>query len=305
MKTTNTRLSHPYHLVDPSPWPAFSSLSVLMLTLGLVLYFHKYPYSGFALSFGLLSVLYSMFVWWRDVDRESLEGYHLQKVQSGLQLGMILFITSEAAFFVGLIWSFVNAALMPTVQIGQSWPPVGIETVEWTHVPTINTVLLASSYFSANSAQYAMELNLKKECQTRLAVTIALGFLFLAYQWKEYTTASFTISDSVFGSNFYLATGFHGFHVLVGVLYLLVTLTRVQTMTRSNSLSLNLAVLYWHFVDVVWIGIYGIFYIWGSMQPQSLLDLCKDPICTLHTILNQGSVELFRTEPVFFETYIR
>jgi cytochrome c oxidase subunit 3 len=305
MKASITRPNHPFHLVDPSPWPAFTALSILMLFLGITLYFHKYPFSGFVLLLGLFSVLYSMFVWWRDVDSESLLGYHNPRVQSGIQLGMILFITSEAAFFVGLIWSFINAALMPTVQIGQSWPPTGIQTVEWTEVPLINTVLLASSYFSANSAQYAMELNLKKDCQIRLIITILLGILFLAYQWKEYTTASFTISDSVFGCNFYLATGFHGFHVLIGVLFLTVCLFRVAKMTRTNSLSLQLAVLYWHFVDVVWVGIYAIFYVWGSLQPVALVELCKDPACIMDTLLQETIRELFQTEPSFFDTYIR
>lgn len=305
MKVTINKNNHPFHLVDPSPWPAFTSLSILMFTLGLVLFFHKYAYSGFVLLMGLCCILYSMFVWWRDVDRESIIGYHTAKVQSGLRLGMILFIASEAMFFVGLIWAFVHAALMPTVQIGQSWPPTGIQTVEWTSVPAINTILLFSSYFSANSAQYAMELNLKKECKIRLFITILLGVIFLAYQWKEYTTASFTITDSVFGCNFYLATGFHGFHVLVGVLFLAVCFFRVDKMTRTNSLSLQLGVLYWHFVDIVWVGIYAIIYVWGSMQPAFLVSLCKDPVCVMETLLQQTTHELFQTEPSFFDTYIR
>ena len=258
------KLNHPYHLVSLSPWPIMSSIAVLTTAMGAIMYFHRYENAYLMLSFGLLSILYFMFVWWRDVIRESNAHFHTTKVQQGLQMGMILFIVSEAMFFVGFLWAFIHFAAQPAVYLGNEWPPVGIIPVDWTRRPLLNSALLAASYFSANVAKYAMEINEKKLCSTNLIITILLGLLFSYYQYLEYSDSAFTLSDSVFGSTFFIATGFHGFHVIVGVLFLLVCLLTLKEVTPNHCVGLRLAVLYWHFVDIVWIFLMGIIYYWGS-----------------------------------------
>jgi len=257
---------HPFHLVDASPWPFLTSVGVLVTALGFVLSFHRYQNSTLVLSLGFLIFVYVLFLWWRDVMRESRLHYHTSRVQTGLQLGMVIFITTEAMFFVGLLWAFINAASQPTVYLSNSWPPEGIIPVEWHGRPLLNTALLFASYFSANVARYALEENNHKLASINLTITVFLGLLFTFYQYLEYSTAAFTMSDSVFGSVFYLATGFHGFHVIVGVLFLFVCLIRLKEFSVNHSVGLKLAVLYWHFVDIVWIFLMGIIYYWGSYK---------------------------------------
>jgi len=285
--------THSFHLVDASPWPARTSLAVLGTALGAVMYWHQYPAGGTVRVFGLLFRVSCASLWWRDVFRESEMGHHTRRVQRGLQYGMLWFILSEAMFFVGRIWAFFNAARMPTVAIAGVWPPEGIIPVDWAGRPALNTVRLAASYFSANIAKYAMDAGRMSLCRTQLQITVALGRRFLYYQYCEYTTAAFTFSDSVFGSNFYLATGFHGFHVRIGVLYLSVCLLRLNDRTPANSRSLKLSVLYWHFVDRVWVGIYGIIYFWGSYTAPASWQACTGADCTLFEVLRDAAGDLF------------
>nr|BBE24820.1 Cytochrome c oxidase subunit 3 [Raphidocelis subcapitata] len=292
---------HPFHLVDPSPWPLMTSFSMLCLALGLVLYFHKYAAGGTVLCLALLSLTYAATLWWRDVIRESLLGCHTSKVKEGLHLGMILFIVSEAVFFVGLLWAFLHAALMPTVDVGMAWPPVGVVPVDWTRRPSLNTVLLAASYFSANAAKHAMDQGQKQTCALNLFLTIALGVLFTGYQYLEYSGAAFTFSDSVFGSTFYLSTGFHGFHVIVGFLYLAVCLLTLNSAAPGKSTALDLAVLYWHFVDLVWVLIFTLVYVWGGALPTAGIETCTDGLCVLQTVLREARLDAFYHEPAFFE----
>ena len=295
---------HPYHLVDPSPWPALTSLSVLWMALGLVLYFHKYAGAGTVLLTGLISVAYNASVWWRDVMRESRSGYHTTKVKDGLHLGMVLFILTEAMFFVGLLWAFLHAALMPTVGVGMAWPPVGIVPVDWTRRPTLNTVLLAASYFSANAAKHALDQGDRQKCALSLAVTIGLGALFTFYQYLEYSGAAFTFSDSIFGSTFYLSTGFHGFHVVIGFLYLTVCLLTLKDAGPGRSTALDLAVLYWHFVDLVWVLIFTLVYVWGGALPAQGVETCTDGALLLQHVLREARLDAFDHNPTFFETFM-
>lgn len=286
---------HPYHLVDPSPWPALTALCALWLALGLVLYFHKYSGGGTVLSCALIAVVYTASVWWRDVIRESRDGCHTAKVRNGLHQGMVLFIVTEAMFFVGLLWAFLHAALMPTVQIGMAWPPVGVLPVDWTRRPSLNSVLLAASYFSANAAKHALDLNDKQRCAFSLVVTIGLGALFTFYQYLEYNDAAFTFSDSIYGSAFYLSTGFHGFHVIVGFLYLTVCLFTLKDAGPGRSTALDLAVLYWHFVDLVWILIFTLVYVWGGAVPAPSVEACADGSCVLQLVLREAHLDQFMT----------
>lgn len=181
-------------------------------------------------------------MWWRDVTREGSLDYHTAKVKNGLHLGMILFIVSEAVFFVGLLWRFMHAALMPTIQIGMSWPPVGIVPLHWTGLPKTNTLILLASYFTANAAKHALDNSKKNLCGMYLLITIGLGALFMYCQYIEYTSAAFTFSDTVYGSAFYLTTGFHGFHVAIGRIYLAVCYALLPSTTPSKAVAFNLAV---------------------------------------------------------------
>lgn len=299
--TTKPAPHHGYHLLDPSPWPFAVSLSILWLAVGLILYFHQYKGGGTVLLLGLMTVIYLASVWWRDVIREGIAGFHTTKVRQGLHLGMIIFIVSEAMFFVGLLWAFLNAALMPTVQIGMAWPPVGIVPIDWTRRPTLNTVLLGASYFSANAAKHAIDQGDQKRCAIALVVTIGLGALFSFYQYLEYSSAAFGFSDSVFGSTFYLSTGFHGMHVILGFLYLAVCLLNLKTTGPNRSTALDLAVLYWHFVDLVWVLIFTLVYVWGGAVPVADVDLCQDGACVLRLVLRGARLYAFEHEPTFFE----
>lgn len=299
--------THPYHLVDPSPWPALTSLSALWLAIGLVLYFHKYSAGGTVLLGALLTLVYTVSLWWRDVIRESRYFCHTSKVKKGLQWGMMLFIVTEAMFFVGLLWAFLNAALMPTVQIGMAWPPVGIVPVKadtWHDRPILNTWLLLASYFSANAAKHALDNGNKQACANNLILTIGLGAVFRFYQYLEYNEAAFTFSDSIFGSTFYLSTGFHGFHVIVGFLYLTVCLFNLKDASKENSTALDLAVLYWHFVDIVWVFILVLVYVWGGAVPASNFALCGDEPSLMNALLREARLDAFSHTGTVLSLYI-
>ena len=261
---------HPFHLVDPSPWPFFASLSALISTMGGVMYMHGYNGGGQMLSLGFLMILYSMFVWWRDVVREATyEGHHTSLVQLGLRYGMILFIVSEIMFFVAFFWAFFHSSLAPTIDIGAVWPPKGIQVLNPWEIPFLNTVILLSSGASVTWAHHAIVVGgsaLRREGIIGLVVTIILAALFTGFQILEYMEAPFTISDSVYGSTFYLATGFHGFHVFVGTIFLTVCLVRLNAahFTKKHHFGFEAAAWYWHFVDVVWLFLFVTIYWWGG-----------------------------------------
>lgn len=296
--TTSSVQHHPFHLVDPSPWPFLTSLSALWLTTGAVLYFHQYTMGGTVLLGAVICLVYTVSLWWRDVMRESRLDCHTAKVKRGLHLGMLFFILTEAMFFIGMLWAFLHAALMPTVQIGMCWPPVGILPVKadsWHARPILNTWLLLASYFTANNAKHKMDVGDTKGCALYLILTIALGAVFSFYQYLEYTDASFTFSDSIFGSTFYLTTGFHGFHVIIGFLYLTVCLLTLTDAGPNRATALDLAVLYWHFVDIVWIFLLVLIYFWGGAVPESSLEMATNGPQQMQVLLNNVSLDAFNT----------
>ncbi len=264
---SNTLQKHPFHLVDPSPWPIFASFGALCTTVGGVMFFHGFIGGSELGSCGFLMILYSMFVWWRDVIREStFEGHHTLLVQLGLRYGMILFIVSEIMFFLAFFWAFFHSSLAPTVEIGAVWPPKGIEVLNPWEVPFLNTIILLSSGASVTWAHHAILAGNHKETVSALVVTIVLAALFTTLQVLEYIEAPFTIADSVYGSCFFLATGFHGFHVFVGTIFLAVCLFRQLSFhfTRKHHFGFEAAAWYWHFVDVVWLFLFVAIYWWGG-----------------------------------------
>jgi cytochrome c oxidase subunit 3 len=258
---------HPFHLVDPSPWPLFASLASLSTAIGAVLYMHGYVGGNALVTLGFCMVLYSMFVWWRDVIREAtFEGHHTKTVQTGLRYGMILFIVSEIMFFFAFFWAFFHSSLAPSIEIGSMWPPKGISVLNPWDIPFLNTIILLSSGASVTWAHHAILAGQRMQGVYSLVVTILLASVFTSLQVMEYMEAPFTISDGIYGSTFYMATGFHGFHVFVGTLFLGVCLVRLYKhhFTQNHHFGFEAAAWYWHFVDVVWLFLFVAIYWWGG-----------------------------------------
>lgn len=262
-----TLQKHPFHLVDPSPWPFLSSLAVYTTAVGAVMYMHSFLYGGWILGLGFTGIIYSMFVWWRDVIREATyQGHHTRAVQLSMRYGMLLFIVSEVMFFFAFFWAFFNASLAPSIELGSVWPPQGIEALNPWEVPFLNTILLLSSGASVTWAHHAIIAGETKQTTNALILTLIFAVLFTTLQGVEYVEAPFTISDSVYGATFYLATGFHGFHVFVGSLFLAVCLLRHLQghFTKAHHFGFEAAAWYWHFVDVVWLFLFITIYWWGG-----------------------------------------
>ena len=240
--------AHKFHLVDPSPWPFVMSMAAFVTTGGGVLYMHSYAIGSSTLSLGIFMILYTMYFWWRDVVREATyEGHHTQVVQNGLRNGMILFILSEVMFFFAFFWAFFNASVAPTIEIGSIWPPLGIQVLNAFEVPLLNTVILLLSGATVTWAHHAIVAGNRKEAILGLLFTVLLGVIFTGLQAFEYIDAPFNISDGIYGTTFYLATGFHGFHVIVGTTFLAVCLARLinHHFTKEHHFGFEAAAWYW------------------------------------------------------------
>lgn len=257
---------HPFHIVDPSPWPFIAALGAFFTVLGLTAYLHFYNKGFILFSFGLFLLICTMSIWWRDVIREAtFEGHHTTYVQKGLKLGMILFILSEVMLFFAFFWAFFHASLNPTIEIGCVWPPKGIIAINPWHVPLLNTFVLVTSGAFITWSHHALLAGFRKDSIEALIYTILLAVFFTLLQYYEYCVAPFNISDSVYGSVFYMTTGLHGSHVIIGTLFLIVCLYRLiaHHFTTTQHIGFECASWYWHFVDIVWIFVYFFIYWWG------------------------------------------
>ena len=254
---------HQYHLVEPSPWPLVGSMAAFVLTLGGVLYMHENTYGMPTMGVGLMLVLATMFFWWRDIIREAeYQGHHTPIVQIGMRYGMLLFISSEVMFFVAFFWAFFDRALFPA---GGIWPPEGIVTFDPFDLPLINTLVLLLSGCTVTWAHHAIVEGNRRDFMIGLGLTVGLGMLFTALQALEYSHAPFAFSDGIYPSVFFMATGFHGFHVIIGTLFLAVCMWRgaLGHFTPKQHFGFEAAAWYWHFVDVVWLFLFVAVYIWG------------------------------------------
>nr|YP_010035840.1 cytochrome c oxidase subunit III [Acropteris iphiata]QQQ89076.1 cytochrome oxidase subunit III [Acropteris iphiata] len=257
--------NHPYHLVDFSPWPLTGSIGTMTMVTGMIKWFHNFNMNLFFL--GLIIVLMTMYQWWRDVCREStFQGKHTITVTNGIRWGMILFIISEVFFFISFFWAFFHSSLSPNIEIGMNWPPMGIIMFNPFQIPLLNTIILISSGITITWAHHALLKNNFTQTFQGLFLTITLGVYFTILQAYEYIEAPFTIADSIFGSTFFMATGFHGLHVIIGTLFLFICLMRhsFKHFSKTHHFGFEAATWYWHFVDVVWLFLYISIYWWGN-----------------------------------------
>ncbi|MEM9145058.1 MAG: cytochrome c oxidase subunit 3 [Pseudomonadota bacterium] len=267
--------NHDYHIIEPSPWPILGAIGGLLLLSGAVLYFHDV--TPWMMIVGFLVVLYTMKVWWTDMVRESKAGDHTPVVQIGLRMGFLLFVISEVMFFSAWFWSFFKHAIFPVPEIDGAlqgtldlpvgpWPPVGIETFDAWDLPLINTLILLLSGCTVTWAHHALIEGKRPALLYGLLFTVLLGAVFTMFQAYEYSHAQFEFAGNIYGANFFMATGFHGFHVLVGTLFLLVCLLRAQAgqFSTEKHVGFEAAAWYWHFVDVVWLFLFAGVYIWGG-----------------------------------------
>nr|AVW86168.1 cytochrome c oxidase subunit 3 [Laetmonice producta] len=257
-------IRQPFHLVEFSPWPIAASTGALLSTIGLAAWFHGYSLS--CVAFGLFIIIMSMIQWWRDVIREGTYlGFHTILVTKGLRWGMILFITSEVLFFFAFFWAFFHSSLAPTPELGCMWPPIGIYPLNPFSIPLLNTAVLLASGVTVTWAHHSIMNNNHNETIQALIITVSLGTYFTILQAGEYWEAPFSIADSIYGSTFFVATGFHGLHVMIGSSFLLVCLFRsiLHHFSNNHHFGFEAAAWYWHFVDVVWIFLYLSIYWWG------------------------------------------
>ena len=275
---------HDYHLVNASAWPLLGALSALILAVGGVIYMkglfglpEGFPWIA---VLGFAMVIWVMAGWWREVVKEANSGDHTPVVSIGLRYGMMLFIASEVMFFVGWFWGFFEFAIFSEARVGSTWdaanplyadalsrfkgwPPVGVETFDPFHLPLINTLILLLSGTTVTWAHHALQTNKRNEAKWGLILTILLGMLFTTLQVVEYAEAGFTYDGTLYGSAFFMATGFHGAHVVIGTIFLTVCLFRLMAggFTPKQHFGFEAAAWYWHFVDVVWLFLFAFVYV--------------------------------------------
>ncbi len=261
--------NHDYHILTPSVWPFMGALGAFIMLFGAVLWMQGI--TAFMFFGGLAVVLYVSYAWWSDVIVEANQGDHTPVVKIGLRYGVVLFIMSEVMFFVAWFWAFFKNALYPmgpdSPRIDGIWPPAGIETFNPWHLPLINTLILLCSGAAATWAHHAIaHENNRKDMITGLGIAVFLGVLFTFFQGYEYAEASFGLSGNIYGAVFFMATGFHGFHVIIGTIFLGVCMIRAirGSFTPEHHIGFEAAAWYWHFVDVVWLFLFLAVYIWGG-----------------------------------------
>ncbi len=260
-------VQHDYHLVNPSPWPIVGAVSAFILTFGGVAYmkgmFGIPQGSPWLMMIGLLGILVTMYGWWAEVLREGKAGDHTPVVQLAMRYGMILFIMSEVMFFVAWFWMFFEGAMFSEIRNAGTFPPAGIETFDPWHLPLVNTLILLLSGTTVTWAHHSLQHGDRNSAKVGLLLTVLLGALFTTFQAVEYSSAGFGFSGLLYSSTFFMATGFHGAHVIIGTICLAVCLFRLMAggFTPEKHFGLEAAAWYWHFVDVVWLFLFTFVYV--------------------------------------------
>lgn len=242
-----------YHIVDHSPWPLYISIAAMTVILSP----GQYPCA---------TQVAILFVWFRDILRESKQGNHTEIVQKGIVLGFILFLITEIMLFFSFFWSYFHSSLSPAISLGLIWPPIGIEAVNYTSLPLLGSLLLLSSGFFVTLSHHAFQASNKYLCLINGLITIIQGSAFVLLQFTEYHYSIFSLSDSIFGSVFFLTTGLHGIHVILGVIFLAICYIRIilDHFSLEHHLGLEFAIFYFHLVDLVWLFVFITFYWWGG-----------------------------------------
>ncbi|MFD1610542.1 cytochrome c oxidase subunit 3 [Sphingomonas tabacisoli] len=269
--------NHEYHILPPSPWPLIGAFTALTMAAGAIMWMHSYAYGGWVFFLGVAGVLFTMYSWWSDVIREAHAGDHTPVVSLHLRYGMILFIASEVMFFVGWFWAWFDFSLFPSpvefkdgaaalYQGIAQWPPKGLEVIDPFAFPLLNTLILLCSGTTVTWAHHALIHGDRAGLKKGLWLTIGLGLLFSSIQAYEYMHAPFPFKGLNYGASFFMATGFHGFHVIVGTIFLTVCLIRAYRgdFTPRQHFGFEAAAWYWHFVDVVWLFLFISIYVWGG-----------------------------------------
>lgn len=256
----------PYLAVQARFWPFYVRFSLLRLTFGVVIWFHG-KLRVYYVLLSLVPVLLVSFMWWRDVVRERLVGYHTSKLEFGFRLAILFFILSEVFFFVSFFWAFYDSRVSPTIELGISWPPKGISPLDTYSIPLLNTVILLSSGVSVTWSHHSLINNSYSDILLSLTITVILGVYFLFMQYEEYCESQFSISDGAYGSTFFMRTGFHGIHVILGTSMLFYTLVSSLRglLLYNHHFMFEASAWYWHFVDVVWLFLFVSVYWWGSL----------------------------------------
>nr|YP_009526712.1 cytochrome c oxidase subunit III [Meloimorpha japonica]AXY63916.1 cytochrome c oxidase subunit 3 [Meloimorpha japonica] len=260
-----THSNHPFHLVNMSPWPLTGAIGAMIIAAGMISMFHQFKFN--ILMVGVIITILTMIQWWRDITREgTYQGTHTYNVNIGLRWGMILFIISEVLFFISFFWAFFHSSLSPAIELGMLWPPKGISPFNPLQIPLLNTAILLASGVTVTWTHHSLMSSNYSQSSQSLLLTIILGIYFTILQAYEYLEAPFTIADSVYGSSFFVATGFHGLHVIIGTTFLLVCLIRhnLKHFSSNHHFGFEAAAWYWHFVDIVWLFLYISIYWWGS-----------------------------------------
>nr|YP_009544440.1 cytochrome c oxidase subunit III [Tremex columba]AYV97235.1 cytochrome c oxidase subunit 3 [Tremex columba] len=254
--------THKFHLLSISPWPIILSFSSFLFMMNLLNIFYSFKKNMINLILSILLMMFISLLWWRDTMREHTLGEHSMTSSKNLKYGFILFILSELFLFISLFWTFFHSSINPLLEIGTIWPPKNIKIISSLNIPLLNTMILLSSSISVTISHHFLLNNNNKKSMMFLLNTIILGFIFTYFQLFEYMNSNFSISDSIYGSIFFLATGFHGIHVLIGSLFLLSCLIRMFYFhfNYKTFICFELAIWYWHFVDTIWLFLFMIIY---------------------------------------------
>nr|YP_010958560.1 cytochrome c oxidase subunit III [Centrotypus laticornis]UXF57636.1 cytochrome c oxidase subunit III [Centrotypus laticornis] len=257
--------NHPFHMVENSPWPIMTAMSMLSMTTGSVNMFYKSE--TWLLMLGTTTTIMCMIQWWRDVIREStFQGLHSNMVVKNMKMGMTLFILSEVMFFLSFFWAFFHSSLSPSIEMGMNWPPLNMKSFNPMSIPLLNTMILLSSGMTMTWAHSSLLTKNYSQLMKSMTLTIMLGMYFSMLQLYEYYEATFSISDSIYGSVFFMSTGFHGIHVLIGTMFIFTTQYRMYKLHYSSKhhVGFECSAWYWHFVDVIWLFLYISIYWWGG-----------------------------------------
>lgn len=258
---------HPYHIVTNSPWPFITSFFLFFFALGFAMILHDYNGGKSLMYLGFFGILFSIFTWCRDIIREGIyEGTHTKLVELGLKKGVIIFLIAETMTFGGFSLSFFYSALSPSYTLGSIWPPLGVNSINPWSIPLLNTIILLTSGATITLAHHALILGKRLYTIYSLFITCILATIFTLLQIIEYFESNFSMSDGIYGSIFFLLTGFHGLHVIIGTFLIFICILRTISyhFTKQSFFGLEISIWYWHFVDIIWLFIFVSIYWWGG-----------------------------------------